>query len=470
MFSNFISPDDSRDNQSTFSQVYASTSYDPVTDTYDRKTIAEIRTEVNNRFGTLFSNREIQTQLEQYREDFWTHLATFFGLPYPVEFEVLKIGQNSILKYKPLTIGKLLSNLAGLEDDKTVGITWLNRILSPLTFLKNVVVAICSTIQNTAKLFTEYAPAMIANHARKEAERAWNEVKRGNFFSLFGLAIYGSIFLAARGVQLIGRTVTSPFQSVRAGWFTGNEYGERFARLIGIRNEKALTAARWIGGVLMAGLSSVVTAAIYTALVFPILIGAAPAMGVHLSPLMSQFGSLFTNTAIGDLLTTLGFYMGAALMKIGITSFIASNLTPIAIGAITFLTPFASLVYTTVGTIISELVEAAKVWLRYNNNHTISFIGNDTASIQKEFFSDTENTQKNDIIEKIHSENKNDYVRKDPDNDSTCCGCIPFYGSKSSHLSYTPIQSSSGSKSKSDNNNNVYTGPRMSLTSSSSSD
>lgn len=367
---------------STFSKVFSPTSYDPLTGKYNHKTPNQFARQLSFQYGNR-TVTSLDSTLNDYREDIRTKLAAFFGIPNPLRFGIIVGQQDLQIYYKKLTLWKIFKNLAGWEDGKTLGRQIFNGIISPVVFIKNILGVIFFTTKNTAKLLTEYLPGLIADgfddlgkycdHRLDKigfTEKYNEDTEIFSWLALWKIFWHSIHFLStigfslAKSIQILGRTITSPFDSTCAGWYSGTEWGKEFASYF-TENETTQKYFSYLTGALLSGTSILFTAGIYTGLMFPFVFGLAPALGIHLSGAASQLSLWFSKTILKEVLTYIGTHIITPfLAELGISVTIKS----VTLGTMAMMAASATIVSTAVGTGVWQLVDKAQAKFREEEN------------------------------------------------------------------------------------------------------
>jgi hypothetical protein len=305
---------------STFADVFAGDSYNLASGTF------------NNEYANAL-------YVDYYRHHWLIQLTSFFGIP------------NQFSVNEKITGKKILTNLFDWQTGKTRRRKSINFTLAPFMLLKNLALIILVTTQNTFKLFTEFLPALAAKglkrlvyatlrNCEQNIKRIWKS--KINFFSklakiagqgLFMIPLLLTVGAAAlfKLIECIGRTVTSPVNSVGIAYFYC------------VNKDK--TPGKFVGrllGCVLAILSMASTAAIWS-LLFPFILAAAPAsIASALTGIMNAFS--WMNPAFNFL----GSNIITLLTKSGVT---LSQLSPLTTG----FTIFFSVLLTTLGPLANNV-------------------------------------------------------------------------------------------------------------------
>lgn len=178
-----------------------------------------------------------------YYESLPVKILNFFGVPL-----IISNGEEK------LTFVLLLRNLFGLRAKNAP--TWqktLAIIFLPLSLAWNLLQIVSKTAWNIVTLFTEFFPGLIEILCEKALKKILDSIndKNNNFGKKLGLGILGTFlmipFLSAKLFRILGRTITSPLESMNAALEKGRKLdgigGEFVARLLqGISLALTITA------------------------------------------------------------------------------------------------------------------------------------------------------------------------------------------------------------------------------------
>lgn len=225
---------------SSFAEVYSADSYDLASDTFNQESIDEIRPYVNH-----------------YRHHPLILFTAFFGVP------------NQFNANKSITGNRIFWNLFDWQTGKSNRRRLINTGLGALMFIKNVFLMGVMTIQNSFKLFTEFLPLLMAKGLWKltwitfkncqqgikdnwQSENGKTLKIAGYSLAMLSLTLTFAAVILLKIIQLIGRTITSPVNSVRIAWFycvnqdkTPGKFGGRlFGALLAILSI-SISAMTW---------------------------------------------------------------------------------------------------------------------------------------------------------------------------------------------------------------------------------
>ncbi|MFC3909497.1 hypothetical protein ACFORL_10495 [Legionella dresdenensis] len=247
---------------------------------------------------------ELKERTAMFRKNNATLISSFLGLPNAkidrYEQSFLNIGKNFIGWQPNKSTARLVFNAVFMIP--------LNTVLTPLKFALNVM-----------KLFTEVAPVVIQNlfaYLAEKAIRLSRYLVNRSALLLPLAAISFVTWMAFVGatyyfgaLHIIGRSLTSPIDSIRDTWHSNTKTWTRFLyttlHIILIANVYAVAlpvAIAWLPAVLPV-LTPAVTAIINGSLSAGLLIGAGFAtIGVLGNLLVNRFRNWWhSNTAVSDI-------------------------------------------------------------------------------------------------------------------------------------------------------------------------
>lgn len=286
-----------------------------------------------------------------------TLASSFFGLPNRCENGVTPSWSN------------IAKNLFGWQDNKSTARSIFNFLLSPFALAWNLATAAIKTIINIAKLFTEFTPLLLAalcssliDYTNKEAEDACTGVLSPGKLFLQRATKCMNVFFNA--LLFIGRALTSPLNSIRKAWYTGQEL-----------------AGTGIGGKLLGGslalLSASITIVAYS-FALPLVISAtAPAIISKISVSLSQFAGPVMNT-LSAALSWIGSQvvmpvLGQAFASLGV------SVSPAFAGAVTL----GTFAMTTLGTALDRVISPFKEWWNRSAKRVASTPSNNASAPEK---------------------------------------------------------------------------------------
>jgi hypothetical protein len=312
-----------------FSKVYSPDSYDVPSGEFNYQTTEDItriffKDKKSIREYDFFHIEDI-APIKKYRWHPIILLTTFFGLP------------NQCELHEEITWEKIGKNLRGLQDGKnTIRTEFNNNILiQTLTVMKNLVFAVFKTMQNILKLATEFLPALISEiffaialPIFRLCREAWKDEQDFKTLLMTGILaipflIAAAGFTIAKIIQLAGRSITSPIDSVGAAWFTGRLINNLLKAFVS--DHPAMKLLGYAAGFTLSLVSIAATTAAYMIL-FPLLISMTPALWIHIT----YFGSNF----LLPLLLKIGIVMEPALESVAAIIGISTGLAVTTIGPV----------------------------------------------------------------------------------------------------------------------------------------
>jgi curved DNA-binding protein CbpA len=231
---------------SLFASIFSTESYDTVNGKFNNESVDAIFEKNQNNPAFQQYSRDaalgmITRDIKKHRRSRITKITSFVGLPNQCEY-----GEE-------LTWKKVGLNFLGWDENKSKGRRIVDKILTPVTVIKNSLFVLLKTPHSLLRVMTELVPAFLA------LIPAWimyiplmllTELLPPSFFSLkklkkmFKRSIIGSmimLFLELVAITLIGipvlalggafiglkllqytmRAINSPFESMRYGWEFG---------------------------------------------------------------------------------------------------------------------------------------------------------------------------------------------------------------------------------------------------------
>lgn len=330
---------------SAFSKVYWPDSYDGASNRFNYQPIEDI----NKRFfgDSKLAHEENNSSIKHYRRHFLILLTTFFGLPNRFELD------------ESITLAKIGKNLQGLQEGKNDQRTEFNNniLVRIYSVVKSILFAAFITAQNTLKLATEFLPALIAEIFFAIARPIFRLCKQtltakwtlSNLLMvtclLAPLFISTLIFTVAKTIQLAGRTITSPINSVRSAWFSSHTINHFLADRVS--DHPAMKLLGYAAGLILSLMSIAATTSVYMIL-FPLLVNMTPMLHIHIHYVGSNF--------LWPLLMKMGIFMEPALETVAAIIGICTGLA-----------------VTTFGPIIQQVVDAFRYQWRVSDNAVICF-------------------------------------------------------------------------------------------------
>lgn len=249
-----------------------------------------VRAKVENE-KTLEVNAKAINSINYSVRSFWAVVvAKFLGMP--LDKEIMENHENGMDLFS-----KSFKKMIGWKQEKNTDTEDSSNLLLDIIgstglFLFNILLRIpFLVVTHTLQFFFEYVPFTLMRFSWETANRlkAYAINEQGSHPYLAGLAVLGSGFFRGleyllKGVWLLGRTVSSPADSMRAGWNYGKE-----------RDSKVLSWTLML-------LSALISTAVYV-VAFPI--------GLKMAALqLPQIMSLIHQSSF---LVTAGNYIGTAL-------------------------------------------------------------------------------------------------------------------------------------------------------------